>query len=61
MKSWTVHAGTILAVLGYLQTQGEQLAKWFGPDAMGSLMMLFGLLIVALRAKTTESLEDKGK
>ena len=60
-KSWTAYTGTILAVLGYLQTQSELLAKWFGPDALGAIMMLFGVLIVALRAKTTESLEDKGK
>ena len=61
MKSWTANTGTILAVLGYLQTQNELLTKWVGPDAIGGIMMLFGVLIVALRAKTTESLESKGR
>ena len=60
LKSWTAHTGTILAVLGYLQTQGELLTKWFGPDALGVMMMVFGILVVGLRAKTTESLTAKG-
>ena len=61
MRSWTANTGTILAVLGYLQTQDKLLTQWFGPDALGQIMMGFGLLIVILRAKTTKSLETKGR
>jgi hypothetical protein len=58
--SWTAHTGTYLAVLGYLQTQNGLIEKYIGKDSMGLVMMLFGLLIVVLRVKTTESLESKG-
>lgn len=60
LKSWTAHTGTLLAVLGYLQTQDKLIEQWFGPDALGVLMMTFGILVVGLRARTTESLESKG-
>lgn len=59
-RSWTAHAGTYIAVVGYLQTQDKLIDKWLGPDATGSLMMLFGLIVVILRAKTSESLSAKG-
>lgn len=61
MKSWTVHAGTYMAVIGYLQTQNKLIEQWFGADALGIIMMVFGLLAVVLRAKTTDSLENRGK
>lgn len=60
VKSWTAHAGTWIAVLGYLQTQDELLTKWFGQEAIGGIMMAFGILVVGLRAKTNESLTAKG-
>lgn len=60
VKSYTAHTGTILAVLGYLQTQDKLLTQWFGPDAIGAIMMAFGVLVVGLRARTNESLETKG-
>jgi hypothetical protein len=50
-----------MAALGYLQTQDKILTAWFGPDAMGQIMMVFGLAVVLLRAKTNESLESKGQ
>ena len=61
LRSWTAHTGVYLAVLGYLQTQDKLLTQWFGADAMGQIMMLFGLLVVVLRAKTNQSVEDKGR
>ena len=59
-RSWTIHAGTYIAVIGYLQTQDKLIDKYLGPDATGILMMIFGMAVVALRAKTTESIERKG-
>ncbi len=58
--SWTAHAGTTIAIIGYLQTQDKLIDKYLGADATGIVMMLFGLIVVALRAKTSESLEAKG-
>lgn len=60
MRSWTAHAGTYIAVVGYLQTQDKLIDKYLGADATGIIMMLFGLIVVALRAKTSESLTAKG-
>ena len=60
VTSWTAHAGTTLAILGYMQTQDKILTQWFGPDAVGIIMVVFGILVVGLRAKTTESLISKG-
>ena len=59
-RSWTAHAGTYIAVVGYLQTQDKMIDKYLGADATGVIMMLFGLIVVALRAKTSESLSAKG-
>ena len=59
-RSWTAHAGTYIAVIGYLQTQDKLIDKYLGSDATGIIMMLFGLIVVALRARTTESLKAKG-
>ncbi len=59
-RSWTAHAGTYIAVVGYLQTQDKLIDKYLGADATGIIMMLFGLIVVALRARTTESLTAKG-
>lgn len=61
LKSWTVHSGTYLAVLGYLQTQDKIIDRYLGPDATGLIMVAFGLLVVILRSfKTSETLESKG-
>lgn len=59
-RSWTAHAGTNIAIVGYLQTQDKLIDRYLGADATGILMMLFGLIVVALRAKTSESLTAKG-
>ena len=59
-RSWTAHAGTYIAIVGYLQTQDKLIDMYLGADATGVIMMLFGLIVVALRAKTSESLTAKG-
>ena len=59
-RSWTAHAGTYIAIVGYLQTQDKLIDKYLGADATGVLMMVFGMAVVALRARTTESLTAKG-
>jgi len=59
-RSWTAHAGTYIAIVGYLQTQDKLIDRYLGADATGILMMLFGLIVVLLRARTTESLAAKG-
>ena len=58
--SLTVHAGTLIAVAGYLQGQGKMLDQWFGPDGASNVMMGLGLAVVLLRARTNQSLEAKG-
>ena len=45
-RSWTAHAGTYIAIVGYLQTQDKLIDKYLGADATGILMMLFGLIVV---------------
>lgn len=60
MRSWTANAAVVIAVLGYLQTQHQLIDKHLGEDATGITMMVIGVLMVALRAKTTMSLESKG-
>ncbi len=59
-RSWTAHAGTYIDVVGYLQTQDKLIDRYLGADATGILMMVFGLIVVVLRAKTSESLTAKG-
>ena len=59
-RSWTAHAGTYIAIVGYLQTQDKLIDRYLGADATGILMMVFGLIVVVLRAKTSESLTAKG-
>lgn len=59
-RSWTAHAGTYIAIVGYLQTQDKLIDRYLGADATGILMMVFGLIVVVLRARTTESLTAKG-
>ena len=61
LRSWTAHTGTYLALLGYLQTQDKILEKWFGPDALGVILVVVGFLMVGLRAKTNQSLVDRGQ
>ena len=60
MKSWTANAAVVIAVLGYLQTQGKLIDKYLGADATGLILMIVGVVMVVLRAKTTTSLEAKG-
>jgi len=60
MRSWTANTAVVIAVLGYLQTQHQLIDKHLGADATGLILMVIGLLMVALRAKTTSSLETKG-
>ena len=61
LRSWTAHTGTTIAMLGYLQTQDKILEKWFGPDALGVILVVVGILMVGLRAKTNQSLADRGQ
>lgn len=60
MRSWTANTAVVIAVLGYLQTQHQLIDKYLGADATGLILMVIGLLMVALRAKTTTNLETKG-
>ena len=32
MRSWTAHAGTYIAVVGYLQTQDKLIDQYLGAD-----------------------------
>lgn len=59
-KSLTVHAGTLVLVVGYLQGQDAWLTNTFGESVTGDILMGLGVLMILLRAKTSESLESKG-
>lgn len=59
-RSLTVHAGTLVLVVGYLQGQTAWITRHFGAAATGDVLMILGLLMIVLRAKTTQSLESKG-
>jgi hypothetical protein len=60
-RSLTVHAGTLVLVVGYLQGQTEWITRHFGETATGDVLMGLGVLMILLRAKTTQSLESKGQ
>ena len=59
-RSLTVHSASLVMIVGYFQTQDKFITKTFGEDVTGQIMMLLGLLMVLLRAKTNESLASKG-
>jgi hypothetical protein len=59
-RSWTAHAGTLVLVVRYLQGQTDWITQHFGESATGDVLMGLGLLMIVLRAKTTQSLESKG-
>lgn len=59
-KSLTVHAGTLVLLVGYLQGQDAWLTRHLGESATGDVLMGLGVLMILLRAKTSESLESKG-
>lgn len=59
-RSLTAHAATLVMVVGYFQTQDKWLTNTFGPDATGDVLIGLGALMILLRAKTTESLAEKG-
>jgi hypothetical protein len=60
MKSWTISTSTVIMFLGYLQSQTDYLAQLFTRRQMGFVMLGIGVLMFVLRARTTESLADKG-
>ena len=47
-------------MVGYLQGQTDWITRHLGEAATGDVLMGLGVLMILLRAKTSESLESKG-
>lgn len=59
--SWSVHFSTIALMLGGLEQYNGTLTAWVGMKNAGAIIMIGALIGIALRAKTNNSLEEKGK
>lgn len=58
-RSWTVWAGTAIAVLGFVQSQLPSLQAQIPEAAYGWINMAIGAVMIGLRFRTSESLADK--
>lgn len=59
-RSWSVNFSLLVVMLGGLEQYSGTLTLLFGAKFAGLLIMGGGLLGLALRFKTTQSLEEKG-
>ncbi len=59
-RSWSAHFSTIAIVLGGLEQYSGSLTNLIGAKNTGTVLMAAGIIGLALRAKTKESLETKG-
>ena len=59
-KSWSANFSMLVIMLGGLEQYSGTLTLLFGAKYAGLLIMVGGLLGLALRFKTTQSLEQKG-
>ena len=59
MKSWTINYGLVLVILGSLQQNFDYLKTLIGEKNYGLAFVAIGIVVVVLRFKTTNSLEDK--
>lgn len=62
-KSWTVNWGVLLVFVGYFNDNIEQvlpfIKQYIPNDKVGLFVMFVGLVVVALRIKTTKPLSEK--
>lgn len=59
IRSRTMHAANILAILGVVQANSDFLSSVLTPSQFGWMMMAIGIVFAVLRAKTTTALVDK--
>ena len=60
LKSKTVWFNVLLAVLGGLELMGTHLTTLFGSQVAAAIMLTGAVANLALRAITTQSLQEKG-
>lgn len=59
-KSWSANFSMLVIMLGGLEQYSGTLTNLIGSKWAGIMIMVSGLLGLALRFKTTQSLEEKG-
>lgn len=60
-KSWTINYGFLLMLFGSLEMNIHYLKDFIGAEWFGVVFVVIGLIVVALRFKTTTAvLENKG-
>lgn len=59
LKSKTVWFNVLLAILGSLELMGAHLTTLWGPQVAAAVMLSGAVANLALRAITTESLQEK--
>lgn len=60
LRSWSANMSLVAVALGGLEQYKGTISGLIGPDNTGILLMAAGILGLILRAKTNESLEEKG-
>jgi len=60
LKSKTVWFNVLLAILGGLELMGAHLTTLFGSQVAAAIMLSGAVANLALRAITTQSLQEKG-
>ena len=59
IRSKTLHAANVIAILGILQANSDFLSTVLTAKQFGFVMMGISVLMVILRIKTTNRLQDK--
>jgi len=59
IRSNTINTATVIAVLGVIQANSDFLSAVLTPKQFGWVMMGISIIMIVLRAKTTNSLKDK--
>lgn len=59
IRSKTIHTANVIAILGVIQANSDFLSMVLSPKQFGWLMMGIAIVMVILRAQTTNALQDK--
>lgn len=59
IRSKTMHAANIVAIIGIIQTNSDFLSTVLTPKQFGWVMIGISVAMIFLRTKTTNALEDK--
>lgn len=60
LKSWQMNVGHICMAMAYVESQHQLLSHSLGKDSTATVLGLGAFVLYLLRAKTNESLEEKG-